>query len=383
MRVPLHSVIERHSKLIIERFVGAVRAHELPPRSLSHEDVADHLHRYLVEIVAVLREGLADQVDSSKAAKQHGEQRWYVGYDLKSIVLEYGLFRQVIFDVVRESEGALANEDFDPLAQFLHVGIADAAVEFMEKSMLEVNNALRLAEEATGARDELLAFVSHDLKNPLNVIHGSAELLSLALDAPDLTGKGPELKKHVARMQRATLTMDRLIRDLLDLGRIRAGEFHLEMSPHLVDPLLLEALEQAAPLAEQRSIAVRVDPSDGGTILCDRARVLQVFANVLGNAIKFTREGGTITLRATCTPQECTFAVTDEGPGIPKERLPFLFNRYWQAPDTASKGTGLGLAIARGFVVLHGGNIWCESEVGVGSTFFFSLPTGQHPEKIQ
>lgn len=374
MKIPLHQLIEQNSRRIIEKFVAEAREHELPPRALSHEEVADHLHRYLAEIVTVLRGGLADQVDSSKAAKQHGEQRWYVGYDLKSVILEYGLFRRVILDVVKESGGALTVEDCDPLAQFIHVAIADAAVEFMENSLLEVKKALQLAEDAKGVRDELLAIVSHDLKNPLSVIHGSAALLSDDLRTADLAAKLPDLEKHVGRIQRASSTMDRLIRDLLDLGRIRAGEFRLDVKKHLVEDLLREALEQAAPLAEQRSVVLRADTSDAGAVHCDRERVLQVFDNLLGNAIKFSPQGGTVTLTTRCHAHECTFAVSDQGPGIPKERLPFLFNRYWQAPDTAPKGTGLGLAIAKGFVELHGGSILCESEVGAGSTFSFTLP---------
>lgn len=374
MKIPLHQLIEQNSKRIIDKFVAEARDHELPPRSLTHDEVADHLHRYLAEIVTVLRGGLADQVDSSKAAKQHGEQRWYVGYDLKSVILEYGLFRRVIIDVVKETVGGLTVEDCDPLAQFIHVAIADAAVEFMENSLLEVKKALRLAEEAKGARDELLAIVSHDLKNPLSVIHGSASLLSEDLRAADLAAKLPDLEKHVGRIHRASSTMERLIRDLLDLGRIRAGEFQLEVKEHLVEDLTREALEQAAPLAEQRSIVLRADTSDARAVDCDRERVLQVLGNLLGNAIKFSPERGTVTLKARCKDHECTFAVSDQGPGIPAERLPFLFNRYWQAPDTAPNGTGLGLAIAKGFVELHGGTIGCESEVGVGSTFSFTLP---------
>jgi signal transduction histidine kinase len=379
MKVPLHQLIEQNSKRIIDKFVSEARQHELPPRSLSHEQVADHLHRYLAEIVAVLRSGLADHIDSSRAAKQHGEQRWYVGYDLKSVILEYGLFRKVILDVVKESGGDLTVEDCDPLAQFIHVAIADAAVEFMENSLLEINKALKVAEQATEARDEVLAIVSHDLKNPLNVIAGSAALFADDLDTPDLSAKRPDLKKHLGRIQRASVSMDRLIHDLLDLGRIRAGELQLELQRHGVKDLLREALEQAAPLAEQRSVVLRVDPAPDMTILCDRERVLQVLANLIGNAIKFNRVGGTVTVRISCTPEECTFCVSDEGPGIPEERFAFLFDRYWRAPDTASKGTGLGLAIAKAFVVLHGGTIWCESEVGVGSTFFFKLPTQPAP----
>ncbi len=374
MKRPIHQLIEENSKRIVDRFVLDVREHALPPRSLTHDEVADHLHRYLAEIVAVLREGLADSVRSSRAAKQHGEQRWYVGYDLKSVILEYGVFRKAIVDTLRETNTALTLEDCDPLSQFIHVAIADAAVEFMENSLLQVKEALRLAEEAKEARDEVLAIVSHDLKNPLSVVQGSAANLSRALEVVDLDAKRPDLLKNVGRIERASATMHTLIHDLLNLGRIRAGELHLDIREEKAEGLLIDAVEQAAPLAELRSVQLTTDGSRGGTVRCDRERVLQVLANLIANAIKFSPEGGIVTLQATCSAGACTFEVTDTGPGISEEQLPYLFNRYWQAPDTAGRGTGLGLAIAKGFVELHGGTISCESRLGHGSKFSFTLP---------
>ena len=374
MKRPLHQLIEENSKRIVDRFVMDARAHALPPRSLTHDEVADHLHRYLAEIVTVLRGGLADSVHSSRAAKKHGEQRWYVGYDLKSVILEYGVFRKAIVETVKETYTALTLEDCDPLSQFIHVAIADAAVEFMENSLLQVKEALRLAEEAKEARDEVLAIVSHDLKNPLSVVQGSAANMGRALEVPDLEVKRPDLVKNVGRIERASATMHTLVHDLLNLGRIRAGELHLDIREEKAEELLRAAVEQAAPLAELRSVHLTTDGAQGGAVRCDRERVLQVLANLVANAIKFSPEGGIVALRASCSDGACTFEVTDTGPGISDEQLPYLFNRYWQAPDAAARGTGLGLAIAKGFVELHGGTISCESELGHGSKFSFTLP---------
>jgi signal transduction histidine kinase len=182
------------------------------------------------------------------------------------------------------------------------------------------------------------------------------------------------LSKSVGRIQRAGAAMHRLIDNLLDLGRVRAGEFQLRLESHQIEELLREAFEQAAPLAEQRGIQLRKVAAPSAELTCDRDRVLQVLANLLGNAIKFSREGDVVTLSATCTDVACTFEVSDTGPGIPPERLPYLFDRYWQAPDVTERGSGLGLAIAKAFVELHGGTIHCESQPNHGARFFFVLP---------
>jgi signal transduction histidine kinase len=115
-------------------------------------------------------------------------------------------------------------------------------------------------------------------------------------------------------------------------------------------------------------------PTDLYAVFVDRHRILQVFANLIGNAIKFTPSGGTITVRAEQFEEDIQFSVEDTGPGIPKEEIPHLFDRFWQARKTARLGTGLGLFIVKGIVEGHGGRIWVESELGVGSRFHFTLP---------
>lgn len=373
--------IEENAAKIVERFVDVAREHALPTRSLTREQVADHLHRYLAEMVAVLRAGQAERVAASETAREHGQQRWYAGYDLKSVVLEYAIFRTVILEILALTGASLTLENCEPLGHFINVAIADAAVEFMEKSVAEVNGALQNANRATASRDEVLAIVSHDLKNPLSIIEGSAALLDTALDATDREASRAELRKGVGRIQRACVTMNRLITDLLDLGRLRAGELELQPAEHAAEDLLREATEQVAPLAERRSIIVTSDVSPAARVTCDRARVLQILVNLLGNAIKFTAKGGTVTMRASTSSDECTFEVTDTGPGIAEEALKHVFDKYWQASATAAQGTGLGLSIASGFVELHGGRIWCESKLGKGSSFFFALP--KTPPKTQ
>ena len=112
------------------------------------------------------------------------------------------------------------------------------------------------------------------------------------------------------------------------------------------------------------------------TVLCDRERILQVLGNLVGNAIKFTPNGGTITVHAEPAEGHVLVSVADTGPGIPDEYVPHIFERYWKGKREGRSGTGLGLYIAKGIVDAHGGRIWLESKVGVGSTFFFTIPIG-------
>jgi signal transduction histidine kinase len=109
-------------------------------------------------------------------------------------------------------------------------------------------------------------------------------------------------------------------------------------------------------------------------VLCDRQRVLQVFSNLIGNAIKFTPAGGEIAIDVKADADQVRFAVSDSGPGIPQADLAHIFDRYWQRRETARRGTGLGLFIAKALVEGHHGRIWCESQIGKGSTFYFTLP---------
>jgi signal transduction histidine kinase len=176
-------------------------------------------------------------------------------------------------------------------------------------------------------------------------------------------------------IQRSATRANRLIQDLLDVARIQAGG--LAVDPVAVDvrSLVNEAMEAATPLANAAQIRVSADTtSELPSVASDRERVLQVFANLIGNAIKFTPRGGEIRILSSLENGEVRFTVADTGPGIPAEHLDHVFDRYWQAKSTAKLGAGLGLSIAKGIVEAHGGRIWVESSPGSGAEFNFTLP---------
>ncbi len=249
-----------------------------------------------------------------------------------------------------------------------------AGEEAAQQRRLAVENArlARAAEAAAREREDVLAIVSHDLKNPLATVRLSAAVLQQKLLR--LPG-GEGLAGRVAAMDRAAVHMLGLITELLDAARLDAGQpLAVKPRPEPVGELLGEALALVEPQATRAGLRLEQHLAPGLMALCDRERILQVLANLLGNAVKFTPAGGTVTVEARSEAGEVRVAVRDTGPGIPEHEQPRLFVRYWQARGTAHRGSGLGLYIARGLVEAHGGRLWVESVPGAGSTFTFTLP---------
>jgi signal transduction histidine kinase len=182
-------------------------------------------------------------------------------------------------------------------------------------------------------------------------------------------------RSQLQAIHRSAERMYRLVHDLLDVTEIEAGKLPVARSPTGVDVLVTDAIELLRPLANAKRIALETElPPALPPVAADRERVLQVFSNLGGNAIKFTSQGGRVEIRASLRDAMVEFTVRDSGPGIASEELPHVFDRFWQAKKTARSGAGLGLAIAKGIVEAHGGDIRAESELGRGSSFLFTLP---------
>lgn len=236
---------------------------------------------------------------------------------------------------------------------------------------LENARLYRREQDAVRGREEVLGIVSHDLRNPLGTIKLSLEVLE-TIGIERRTGNA----KYLDIIRRSADQMERIITDLLDLSSIDAGRLAIEPRPQEASAILAEVCESFQPLAAGKSVTIQCDPvPEGLHVWLDPHRIVRVFANLIGNALKFTPTGGTITLRADAGSDEVCFSVTDTGPGIQPADLERVFDRYWQAVKGDRRGSGLGLSIARGIVEAHGGRIWVESTLGMGSTFHFSLPT--------
>jgi signal transduction histidine kinase len=217
-------------------------------------------------------------------------------------------------------------------------------------------------------REDVLGVVAHDLRNPLNLILMTTELLIEEQLSPE------RRTEMLSIAMRAAKQMNRLIDDLLDHVRLQAGTLSLDVEEVSVDTIMRQAEETFRPLAERRHLHFETAPHDGAIVRADPARVSQIVGNLIGNAIKFTPEKGSVKLRATPEDQEIVFQVVDDGPGIPPDSISHLFDNFWQARKSDKRGVGLGLAIVKELVEAHGGKIWVESKVDHGSTFSFSLP---------
>ena len=226
------------------------------------------------------------------------------------------------------------------------------------------------AERATHVRDDVLAVVSHDLRNPLNLVFTSSSfLLDIAGDLP------PTHREQLGMIKRAAGQMNRLIQDLLEVSSVEAGHFPMEVRAEPVEPLVREACALLEHAAAQKSINLTCQFDEAAPVVhADRERILQVFGNLVGNAVKFTPDGGEVRISAEPVDGMVRFSVTDTGAGIAEDELSHVFDRFWQARRSRDGGAGLGLAIAQGIVKAHGGEMWAESELGRGSTFSFTLP---------
>jgi signal transduction histidine kinase len=252
----------------------------------------------------------------------------------------------------------------------------DGAVRRAVRYAVERQRLVRAAHQAAAARDEVLAVVSHDLRNPLSTISMCAQALR------DPTPASAEAARETAEIiQRSCDWMQRLISDLLDVTRVEAGT--LTLHP---DPLAVEAVTDAlatmyAPLAAERQVRLGWSVADDLPMLhADGGRVIQALGNLLGNALKFTAAGGTVTVAVERAAGPAVHVrVADSGCGVAAEHLAHIFDRFWQVPGTR-RGAGLGLAIAKGIVEGHGGTITVESTPGVGTTFTCTFPADAETE---
>ncbi|MDQ6769960.1 MAG: ATP-binding protein [Gemmatimonadota bacterium] len=226
----------------------------------------------------------------------------------------------------------------------------------------------RRAELLAQAREDVLGVVAHDLRNPLNLIQMTAELLA---DEELPLGKRREM---LGIALRATKEMNRLIEDLLDTVRLQAGRLSLDVEDVSVDSIMREADETYRPIAERHHVHFETTAHDTAMVRADPTRVAQIVGNLIGNAIKFTPERGSVKLFARPQDTEVVFQVSDDGPGIPADNMSHLFDNFWQARKNDRRGVGLGLAIVKELVEAQGGKVWVESKVDEGSTFSFSLP---------
>lgn len=241
------------------------------------------------------------------------------------------------------------------------------------EELARVNEALR---EADRRKDEFLALLAHELRNPLAPIRNALEILRLAGDT------GDAVKRQRERLERQVAQLVRLVDDLLDVSRITTGKLRLATEPLTIQEVIEAALEMSRPQLDKAKLALAVDvPSDSVKLIGDRVRLTQVFTNILNNAAKFTEPGGQVSLSVATADGRIAVSVRDTGVGIPADVLPVLFGLFTQIDRSLNRsqgGLGIGLAIVRRLVEMHNGTVTAHSDgPGTGATFTVTLPA-QH-----
>ncbi len=336
-----------------------------------HDELAESVRRFTPSaegtspLARALREGeatLMTEVSTADVAQDDEHAR---------MIDESGLSSMMVVPLIARERtiGALT---FGALRSSRRFGPREFAFaeDLARRAALAADNArlFEQAQHATRARQELLSLVSHDLRNPLSSVMMATQVL---LETPLPPA---QVQLALERIQRASARANRLVEDLLDISNIESGQFGLQLSTHALAQLLEECIENNGPQATAAGLRLVLEPPPALDLRCDRERVLQVLGNLVGNAIKFTPAGGSITVKAEQRDDTAQICVTDTGIGIPPAAIAHVFDRYWQMEHAGRAGAGLGLSIAQGLATAHGGRIWAESEEDAGSTFCFTLP---------
>ena len=248
------------------------------------------------------------------------------------------------------------------------VGASKIARDITERKELQ-----RMAEEASRAKDHFLAALSHELRTPLNTVLGYVQMMQSGTMSADQQAKAIDV------ISRNSIALARLVDDVLDTSRIVTGKMRVELQPCDLAGIVDGAVAAIRPTAESKGLRLQTSLDDNIRAQCDAVRLGQILWNLLANAVKFTPQGGSVTITARQEPHDVSIVVEDTGAGIPAQDLPLVFQRFWQgdgAGRNAAPGLGLGLALTRHLVELHGGTITVASEgPGKGARFEVRLPS--------
>lgn len=290
---------------------------------------------------------------SSRLAGVLGVAVWL----MVALLVQLGLFQTLVIGGTIAATGVLGTR----------VTRGIRRVVTMEVSRMQLENLYREAKETINAREEVLRIVSHDLRNPLGTIAMATDLLLSVDETPE------KRVKHLEIIKRSGERAHRLVRDLLDAARLEAGRLPIDRREVPLKSLLDDVIDMMAPLAEHAALELLVAPHEElPPIHVDPERMLQVYSNLIGNAIKFTPKGGQIVLRAERLGEKVRLVVRDTGPGIPPQEVEKIFSRLWQANRGDGRGIGLGLTIARAIVEAHDERIGVDSTPGEGTEFWFT-----------
>jgi two-component system, OmpR family, phosphate regulon sensor histidine kinase PhoR len=361
----LAALIEQQHDALLASWRAQVRA--LPAaRNLDAPTLNDHIPNFLAELVAALRAGVEQaiaEVLHEGTPPEHGEQRVKDGFDIEEVVAEYNILRACIHNLAERNDLSMQGRPFHVLNRVLDGAIGSAVRSFATQKALDVQRR----------REEYLAFVAHDLRTPLNAISVSSMVLELLLtrdgsDTPQTSEKLKLLNRNVQRLQE-------LIGKVLMENTNLETEVGVKLERRRFDlwPLVEALIHDIHPVAGTDSTRlVNAIPEDF-VVYADASLLRRVFQNLIANAISYTPRGEVVigaSLTGEGSTAECF--VRDNGEGIPEDRRRTVFEKHETDPEKPD-GLGLGLAIVKTFVEAHDGVVTVESELGVGTTFRFTL----------
>jgi signal transduction histidine kinase/CheY-like chemotaxis protein len=360
-------LIEQWAQRAIEEQPHAARAH--------HQALLDHLPNLL----HMLGQGLADCLDPHSAphqapAREHGEQRWEVGWSLPEVVRDYQILRLVLFEYLEATlRRPLGFREGRAIDLALDEAIAASVAAYVRQSEAELREQTASLKEADQRKNDFMAMLAHELRNPLAPILTSVELLRL-LGSHDAT-----INQAREIIERQLKHMVRLVDDLLDLTRIARAKLELRRTHFDVSQAVAQAVQTVRPMLDAQAHQLTVEPPDAPIYLeADEARLVQVLVNLLSNACKYTERGGQITVSVVRDGNEAVLRVRDSGVGIEAEMLVRIFDLFTQIGRSlhrAQGGLGIGLTLVRQLVELHGGRVSVRSDgPGKGSEFEVRLP---------
>ena len=320
----------------------------------------DHIPSLLDAICLSLRQQRAlspDEMNMS-ASKVHGLQRSWIGFDIVEVVAEYNALRAALLDFYERQSLNLAGDAAHIVNDVIDTAIALAMKSYAGEKVAELQRF----------RSERLSFVTHDLKTPLSAIHAAAHVLETRINSLDETTQ----RKMLGVIQRNVTRMDALIMKVLQ--EERTTEINASIESREIDlwPLIQSLIRDMLPLAEGDGTAIRNLVGEDVVVFADPRVLTQIFQNLLSNAIKYTHAGEIAVTGEILDNGIVECVISDNGEGIPEERLGKIFDKFEK--DPAREGTGLGLAIVKQAVEAHGGHITVESRVGEGTSFRFTLP---------
>ncbi|HEV3303672.1 MAG TPA: ATP-binding protein [Planctomycetaceae bacterium] len=386
-------LLQENVGIVIDRWSRRAVAEQPTAARVHHDVLLDHLHALLKTLGHSLKESHHEETDQHRIpALIHGEHRWETGWSLPEVVRDFQILRLVILDFLEEElDRPLSGREMQAIGLVLDESIAasitsyvsgrDAAIKEAEAARAEQDKEIqrRLAEQAAALQEadrrknEFLAMLSHELRNPLAPIRNAAQILGLQESASS------ELQWLREVIERQVLQLNRMVDDLLDVSRITQGKFKLDQEPVQLATVIAAALESSGSIITARQHRLHVDCAPEGLwVHGDLSRLIQVVANLLNNAAKYTEVGGEIWLSLKREGEEAVVAVRDTGIGIPPGLLAHIFEPFIQEdrlPDRANGGLGIGLALVRSLVDLHGGRVQAFSDGrGQGSQFVVHLP---------